>query len=92
VAAVVVAAAGLHPVRAAAAARPDDDPLEVTAELRRRVRALLDDTQISYADGAPAGAWWVPARLGGGAPTAAEGEAILDRRIRDGWTRRRARR
>lgn len=62
----------------------DDDPAEVTAELRCRVQALLDDAQQAYADGAPAGAWWVPAKLGGSAPTMEEGEAILAR-IREGW-------
>lgn len=68
---------------------PDDDPVAVTAELRRRVQRLLDEAQTSYPDGAPAGAWWVPARLGGGAPTRAEGETILAR-IREGWAPRRA--
>jgi 1-acyl-sn-glycerol-3-phosphate acyltransferase len=68
---------------------PDDDPVVVTAELRRRVQRLLDEVQTSYPDGAPAGAWWVPARLGGGAPTPAEGETILAR-IRRGWAPRRA--
>jgi 1-acyl-sn-glycerol-3-phosphate acyltransferase len=63
---------------------PGDDPVEVTEELRRRIRTLLDEAQARYPDGAPAGAWWVPARLGGGAPTADEAETILAR-IRDGW-------
>jgi 1-acyl-sn-glycerol-3-phosphate acyltransferase len=51
----------LHP-------RPDDDLAEVTEELRRRMQGLLDSVQRDYPDGAPAGACWVPARLGGGAP------------------------
>ncbi|MEX1178344.1 MAG: lysophospholipid acyltransferase family protein [Nitriliruptor sp.] len=67
--------------------QPDDDPVAVTAELRRRVDALLAEAQTTYADGAPRGAWWVPARLGGGAPSAAEGETILAR-IRGGWSAR----
>ncbi len=46
----------------------DDDPVEVTRELRRRTEAMLHAVQDAYADGAPSGAWWVPARLGGGAP------------------------
>lgn len=62
----------------------DDDPATVTEELRRRVQTLLEEAQAAYPDDAPAGAWWVPARLGGGAPTAEEGEAILAR-IREGW-------
>ena len=47
---------------------PDDDPVAVTAELRQEMETLLDQVQRSYPDGMPAGAWWVPARLGGGAP------------------------
>jgi 1-acyl-sn-glycerol-3-phosphate acyltransferase len=62
----------------------DDDHAEVMAELRRRISGLLDDVQRGYPDGTPAGAWWVPARLGGGAPTPAEAEAFL-RRLADGW-------
>lgn len=67
----------LHPT-------PDDDPFEVTEELRRRVRALLDEAYTEYPDGAPARAWWVPSRLGGGAPTVEEARAILAR-IEEGW-------
>jgi 1-acyl-sn-glycerol-3-phosphate acyltransferase len=62
----------------------EDDPLEVTAELRRRVETLLVEAQVAYPDGAPAGAWWVPARLDGAAPTVAEAEADLARR-RASW-------
>jgi hypothetical protein len=56
---------------------PDDDPEVVTHELRRRVGMLLDEVQRSYPDGTPQGAWWVPARLGGGAPGAEEADAFL---------------
>lgn len=66
----------------------DDDPAAVTAELRRRVRALLDDAQEAYADGSPAGAWWVPARRGGGAPTLEEAEERLAA-LRAQWQARR---
>jgi 1-acyl-sn-glycerol-3-phosphate acyltransferase len=48
---------------------PDDDLAEVTEELQRRMQQLLEEVQHDYPDGAPAGAWWVPARLGGGAPS-----------------------
>jgi 1-acyl-sn-glycerol-3-phosphate acyltransferase len=47
---------------------PDDDVVEVTERLRDRTAELLAGIQAGYPDGAPAGAWWVPARLGGGAP------------------------
>jgi 1-acyl-sn-glycerol-3-phosphate acyltransferase len=47
---------------------PDDDPAVATAQLQARMERSLDDVQRRYDDGAPAGAWWVPARLGGAAP------------------------
>ena len=47
---------------------PEDDPVEVTERLRERMAAMLDEVQRGYPDGLPAGAWWVPARFGGGAP------------------------
>jgi 1-acyl-sn-glycerol-3-phosphate acyltransferase len=65
---------------------PDDDPVAVTAELQRRSAALLAALQTRYPDGAPAGAWWVPSRLGGSAPTIAEGEAHLER-MTERWRR-----
>jgi 1-acyl-sn-glycerol-3-phosphate acyltransferase len=70
----------LHPT-------PADDPEEVTAELRRRVQLLLDDAQARYRAGTPPGAWWVPARLGGSAPTREQGDEIIAR-IRQGWSAR----
>lgn len=63
---------------------PDDDPREVTAELRARMQVMFDRAVTTYPDGAPAGAWWVPARLGGGAPTPADADHYLDT-IRRGW-------
>jgi 1-acyl-sn-glycerol-3-phosphate acyltransferase len=47
---------------------PDDDVLEATERLRRTMQRLLHEVQERYPDGNPAGAWWVPSRLGGGAP------------------------
>ncbi|MBT8202972.1 MAG: 1-acyl-sn-glycerol-3-phosphate acyltransferase [Acidimicrobiia bacterium] len=47
---------------------PEDDVEVVTKELRARMQLMLDDVIAEYEDGAPAGAWWVPRRLGGGAP------------------------
>jgi 1-acyl-sn-glycerol-3-phosphate acyltransferase len=63
---------------------PGDDPEQVTEELRRRIATLLDEVQRSYPDGTPAGAWWVPARLGGGAPGAEEADAFL-RALAERW-------
>lgn len=47
---------------------PEDDVEVATRQLEARMRALLDDAQRDYPDGLPRGAWWVLARLGGGAP------------------------
>jgi 1-acyl-sn-glycerol-3-phosphate acyltransferase len=47
---------------------PDEDPVAATARLQETMTKLLDEVQRGYEDGTPAGAWWVPARLGGGAP------------------------
>jgi 1-acyl-sn-glycerol-3-phosphate acyltransferase len=51
------------------------DAEATTAILRSGMRRMLDDTVDSYADGAAPGAWWVPHRLGGGAPDHAAIEA-----------------
>jgi 1-acyl-sn-glycerol-3-phosphate acyltransferase len=68
-----------------------DDPVAVTARMREVMARLLDEIQRSYPDGTPPGAWWVPARLGGGAPPPdpilpdrADGAAAEDRDPRDG--------
>ncbi len=50
---------------------PDSDHTVVTAELRARMEQMLHAAQERYAD-RPAGpddGWWLPARLGGTAPT-----------------------
>jgi 1-acyl-sn-glycerol-3-phosphate acyltransferase len=61
----------LHPT-------PEDDPVEVTHELRTAVAALAEEAVHTYAAGAPSGAWWVPARFGGGAPTPDVAKEFLD--------------
>jgi 1-acyl-sn-glycerol-3-phosphate acyltransferase len=69
------------------------DPEVVTAALRTEMAGMLDRLQHRYPDGLPSGARWVPARLGGSAPTveAAERElAELQRRWRAGAARRSA--
>jgi 1-acyl-sn-glycerol-3-phosphate acyltransferase len=65
---------------------PHDDPAAVMEELRRHMRVLLDQEQRAYPDGAPPGAWWVPARLGGGAPDPDEAEAYVAG-LEAGWRR-----
>jgi 1-acyl-sn-glycerol-3-phosphate acyltransferase len=51
-----------------------DDPEEVAAELRRRMAELLDRAQREYPDqpSGPDDRWWLPAALGGTAPTPEE--------------------
>ena len=65
---------------------PNDDPDEVTERLMRRINELLADAQARYPQ-KPSGSddmWWVPAHLGGTAPTFEEAEARLaeERRAR----------
>ncbi|GAA4435120.1 lysophospholipid acyltransferase family protein [Actinokineospora soli] len=70
----VLAGAPMHPTT-------DDDMDAVTEDLRGRMSALLDTIQRDYPD-EPAGPddrWWLPAHLGGTAPTP-EAAAELDRR------------
>jgi 1-acyl-sn-glycerol-3-phosphate acyltransferase len=50
---------------------PGSNPDAITEELSDRLRSLLDATVARYPD-KPAGADWIPARLGGGAPTLEE--------------------
>jgi 1-acyl-sn-glycerol-3-phosphate acyltransferase len=54
------------------------DAVGETAELRARMAALLAETVASYpADEQPPGSWWVPASMGGTAPTPEEA-VVLD--------------
>jgi 1-acyl-sn-glycerol-3-phosphate acyltransferase len=53
----------------------DHDNLDsVTAHLRSRLQAMVDRLQTTYPDqpSSPDDAWWLPAHLGGTAPTLAE--------------------
>jgi 1-acyl-sn-glycerol-3-phosphate acyltransferase len=57
-----------------------DNSDEVTAELRRRMTALLEKVRADYPD-RPSGdddRWWLPASMGGTAPTLAEATALDD--------------
>lgn len=66
----------------------DDDPAEVTEELRARVHDLADELVATYADGTPDGAWWLPERFGGGAPPPAEGDRYVEKIRRTRFDRR----
>src|SRR4029453_3433282 len=57
---------------------PRDDGQAVANELRKRMQGLLDAVQRDYPDqpNGPEDAWWLPAHLGGTAPTPEEAEAL----------------
>ena len=55
-----------------------EDPVAETAELRARMAAMLAEVVADYpADEQPPGSWWVPASMGGSAPTPEEA-VVLD--------------
>lgn len=61
------------------AVAPDDDPVRVTADLRDRMQALLDEAQATYPlPGADQ--WWQPKHLGGGAPSPEEAAVAEEKR------------
>ena len=73
-------------VRYAPPLHPEGDADVATGQLRELMTKMLADVQHRYRDGLPAGQRWVPARLGGSAPTVEEGDALL-RRVRSSWGR-----
>jgi len=73
-------------VRYAPPFHPEGDPEAATERLRDMVADLLADAQRAYRDGLPEGARWVPARLGGSAPTVEQADVLL-RRLRSSWGR-----
>jgi 1-acyl-sn-glycerol-3-phosphate acyltransferase len=62
----------------AVAAAEDEPALGVTKRLRERVHELLEAAQRAYpaAPRGPEDSWWLPAHLGGTAPTPANGRAM----------------
>jgi 1-acyl-sn-glycerol-3-phosphate acyltransferase len=54
-------------IRAGEPVLPHGTTAEIDAELRSRMTTVLHEVQEQYPH--PAGAWWVPHRLGGAAPT-----------------------
>lgn len=70
-----------------------DDPVAETAELKQRMSVLLDEAIEGYpAAERPEGAWWVPARFGGSAPTLEEATALEAEEKRQRAEARRAKR
>jgi hypothetical protein len=66
------------------------DPIAENAELKARMSAMLAETVAGYpASEQPPGSWWVPASMGGTAPTPAEA-AELDAAEKRERARRRA--
>jgi 1-acyl-sn-glycerol-3-phosphate acyltransferase len=61
---------------------PGEDAAALTERLRSSIAGALEDVQRSYPDGLPAGAPWVPARLGGGGRPHAEVLAEHEGRLR----------
>jgi 1-acyl-sn-glycerol-3-phosphate acyltransferase len=57
---------------------PGTNPAEVTADLKARMQALLDEARATYAGGPrnPQDTWWLPRSLGGTAPSIEEAAAI----------------
>lgn len=73
---------------------PDEDPSAVTKRLMARIGELVDEAAGSYPQ-APASdddRWWLPAHLGGSAPTVAQAEADAARAAAERRARRRAER
>lgn len=71
-----------------------DAPTAVTQELMARIGGLVEQAGRSYPDH-PAGdhdRWWLPAHLGGGAPSVQEAAAIAERERQDRLARRRSQR
>jgi 1-acyl-sn-glycerol-3-phosphate acyltransferase len=67
-----------------------DDPIGDTARLRAQMSQMLAETVAAYpADEQPPGSWWVPASMGGSAPTLEEA-ARLDAEEKRERARKRA--
>lgn len=65
-------------IRVAPALHPTgEDPVAETADLRRVMTSLLDETIRTYpAEEQPPGSWWLPASYGGSAPTPEEADRL----------------
>ena len=71
----------------------DDNAVAQTAELHRRMTTMLDQTIAAYpTKEQPPGSWWVPARLGGSAPTLEEASTLDMEEKRERARRRAAKR
>lgn len=75
-------------VRAGEPVAPVGAPADLEAALRESMTALLHQVQEQYPH--PAGAFWVPRRLGGGAPTPAEATRLDEAELAERARRRTA--
>jgi 1-acyl-sn-glycerol-3-phosphate acyltransferase len=77
-------------VGAPLAVSPKADMAAVTDVLRDQMTTMLDEVRQHYPDqpAGPSDAWWLPAAMGGGAPTPEEA-ALIDAAERDERARRR---
>lgn len=66
--------------------RPGADVAENTADLRETMTAMLEQAQLDYPH--PAGAFWVPRRLGGTAPSPEQAETLRAAELADRERRR----
>ncbi|WP_328389815.1 lysophospholipid acyltransferase family protein [Nocardia sp. NBC_00416] len=66
--------------------QPDQPVADLTAELKKTMQELLHGLQEDYTH--EPGAYWVPARLGGGAPTLEEADAMDATEIAERTARR----
>jgi 1-acyl-sn-glycerol-3-phosphate acyltransferase len=55
---------------------PQDDQDVLTKDLRARMTELLEQAQRDYPEAERPGEWWLPAHLGGSAPTPEEAAAL----------------
>ncbi len=70
-----------------------EDPVGETAELRRVMSAMLDETIRTYpSDEQPPRSWWLPAEYGGSAPTLEEAARLDAQEKRERAKRRAAKR
>lgn len=71
--------------------QPDEDPTQVTDRLMARIGELVDHAVAAYPDG-PSGdddRWWLPAHLGGTAPSVGEAKEMAAREAAERRARRR---
>lgn len=69
---------------------PDDDPADVTKRLMTAIEGLVDNASRNYPQqpAGPEDRWWLPAHLGGTAPTIEEADVMAAEERAARWARR----